>query len=384
MAGLTSTGFEIKDLDTILTEIETEEKNLLGQSLNVRPTSVPGVFNGVFSAKLSELWEVTEEVYAAWNPDTATGVSLDLLCQLTGTIRLAATNSDVSLSLVGTPGTPIPALRRVKNASTNTYWTNPLSGVIGAGSSVAIDFEAEETGPLVGIAGTLTVIDTPVSGWSSVTNALDAVVGTDEETDADLRVRRAELLTSAGKGTVDSIRADVRDVDDVDDVAVYENTTLVTDADGLPGKAFEVLVSGGDVDDIAQAIWDSKPAGISAHGSASGTAYDALTAARVMFFSRPTDKNVYASITAITGAGWGGATSALASALVEYGNEEFGIGDTVYGKMLYTSLFEVSGVVDVPGLNRDFFASPTAAGNLAIGTRERASFDTSRVDVTLL
>lgn len=384
MPGITSSGFEIKDLDTILTEIEAEEKNLLGQSLNVRPTSVPGVFNGVFSAKIAELWEVAEEVYAAWNPDTATGVALDLLCQLTGVIRLAATNSTVTLSLSGTPGTVIAAGRRVKNASTNTYWTNALSGTIGAGSAVEVEFKAEDTGPLAGIAGTLTVIDTPVSGWSAVTNPLDAELGTDEETDADLRVRRAELLTSAGKGTADAIRADVRNVDDVDDVAVYENTTLVTDVDGLPGKAFEVLVSGGDEDEIAQAIWDSKPAGISAHGSASGTAYDALSAARVMFFTRPTDKNVYVSITAVTGAGWGGATAAMAQALVDFGNEQFGIGNTVYGKTLYTPLFELSGVVDVPGLTRDFYASPTASNNLTIGTRERAKFDTSRVDVTLL
>jgi len=383
MPGLTTSGFEIKDLDTILTECEAEEKNLLGQSLNVRPTSVPGVFNGVFSAKLSEMWEVTEEVYSAWNPDTATGVSLDQLCQITGVIRLAATQSTVTLSLTGTPGTPIPTGRRVKNASTNTYWTNPLSGVIGGGSSVLIGFQAEATGPSIGVAGTLTIIDTPVSGWSAVTNPADATLGRDEETDADLRVRRAELLTAAGKGTVDSIRADVRDVDEVTDVEVYENTTLVTDVDGLPGKAFEVLVSGGDNDEIAQAIWNSKPAGISAHGSASGMAYDALSAQRPMFFTRPTLKNTYLAVTATTGVGFSGLTADIALSLVSFGNVAYGIGDDVVRQRLRGATF-VTGVVDNPAFALDYYASPTATSNLPVGSRERAVFDTSRVSVTLL
>lgn len=382
MAGLTEDGLEIKDLDTILTEIETEEKNLFGQSLNVRATSVMGQVNGVFSTKLSELWEVAEEVNAAQNPDTAVGTSLDQICQLTGVIRLAAEKSTVSLSLTGTPGTPIAALRRVKNSSTSTYWTNPISGVISAASTVAINFESEEYGPVIGLAATLTIIDTPVSGWSTVTNPLDATEGRDVETDAELRERRTELLTAQGKGTVDAIRADVLTVDDVTSAFVYENYTSVTDADGVPSKAFEVVVVGGTANDLAQSIWDSKPAGISAYGTSTGTATDSLGGSRIVAFTRPTEKTVYLAVTAVTGSGWNSTTADIASSLVSFG-DTLTTGDDVYRARLFDPCF-ITGVVDVSDLRSAFTSNPVGTVNLTIGSREIAAFDTSRITVALL
>lgn len=383
MAGLTSTGFEIKDLDTILTEIETEEKNLLGQSLVVRPTSVTGVINGIFSSKLSEMWEVAEEVNAAQNPDDATGTSLDQLCMLTGVVRLAATKSSVSLSLTGTPGTSIAVGRRVKNTSTSTYWTNAASGVIGAASTVAITFDAEEFGPTIGLAATLTIIDTPVAGWTSVSNPLDATLGRNVETDQELRLRRTELLTAQGKGTVDAIRADVLAVADVTAAFVYENYTAITDADGVPSKAFEVIVLGGTSNALAQAIWNSKPAGISAYGTSTGTATDALNTSRVVAFTRPTSKTVYLALTATTGTGWAGATSAIAAALTAYGGT-LTVGDDVYRSRLYDPALDISGVVDITDLRLAFTSSPVGTANLTVTSRELATFDTSRITVALL
>lgn len=73
-------------------------------------------------------------------------------------------------------------------------------------------------------------------------NRLDAVPGTDEETDAAFRLRREELLRVAGAAAVEAIRADLLALDGVADAKVFENVTLVTDGDGVPGKAFESVV----------------------------------------------------------------------------------------------------------------------------------------------
>jgi uncharacterized phage protein gp47/JayE len=382
VAGLTSTGFEAKSLDTVLAEIEADEKNLLGLSLNVRPTSVMGVINGVFATKLSELWDVANEVWASQHPDTATGVSLDQLCQITGVLRQQAKQSTVTLSLSGTPGTPIEALRRVKHNATGTYWTNPLSATIEAASAVLVDFVSEDFGAVAALAGSLTIIDTPVAGWSAVTNPLDAALGQNTETDAELRARRARLLVVSGKGTLDAIRADVLAVPDVDQANVYENTTLVTDADGVPGKAFEVVVIGGTNDAIAQAIWDSKPAGISAYGGATGTALDALSASRVVAFTRPTEILVHVALTAVTASGWQGATADIAQAIVDYG-ATYQMGDDVVRAKLLASYLEVQGVADDGGFCIGIAAAPTGTANIAVGSREIARFDTSRILVAL-
>ena len=381
MAGLETTGFVSKDVDTIIAELEAGEKNAFGQSTNVRPTSVFGLLNGIMGTKFAEMWDMGNEVWASQNVDTATGTSLDQLCQLTGVTREAALQSTVSLALSGVNGTVIPALRRVKNTATGTYWTNPASATLGAASSTYVPFVSEEYGEIIGLAGTLTIIDTPVSGWVSVTNELDAVRGQEGESDAELRVRRAALLVSTGKATVDAIQANMLKTTGVLDAVVLENVTLVVDANGLPAKSFECVVDVGTATStaIAQTVWDNKPAGISAYGTNVGTAKDALGNNRIMGYTPATPKNVYIALTAVTGTGYSGATADFVTAFTAYGNGRKIDNDVSYNALVAAAF--VTGVTDVTSLFTAFTASPSGVANLPIGLRERAKFDSSRVTV---
>lgn len=383
MAGLDSTGFVANDVDSILAQLEGDEKNALGASLNVRPTSVVGVFNGVIATKLSELWDVGNDVWSSQNPDTAQGASLDQLCQLTGVSRLPALQSTVTLSLTGTPSTPIAALRRVKHNATGTFWTNPLSAVIGAASTVSVAFTSEDYGPIQALAGTLTIIDTPVSGWTTVTNPLDAAIGQDGESDADLRIRRTRLLSASGKATVDSIQAAMLGVAGVLAAKVLENPTSSTDANGLPSKSFEAIVDVGSAvaTAIAQAVWNTKPIGISAYGTTTAAALDVLGGTRIMAYTPATSKNIYLAVTALTGSGFSGATADFVAAYESY-EASLNIDDNVSYNALISRSF-VTGVLDITALKVDIFSSPTATSNINIGLRERAKFDSSRTTVWL-
>jgi len=57
---------------------------------------------------------------------------------------------------------------------------------------VDIEAQATEKGAMTVYADTITVIETVVAGWSSVTNELDVTSGNDIETDAALRIRRTD------------------------------------------------------------------------------------------------------------------------------------------------------------------------------------------------
>ena len=83
MAGITSAGFEIKDFDTILTEIEEAQRAEFGADLDVSASSPLGPINAIVAAKLSELWEVLQDTYASQYPNGAYGIPLDQLCQIT-------------------------------------------------------------------------------------------------------------------------------------------------------------------------------------------------------------------------------------------------------------------------------------------------------------
>lgn len=80
-----------------------------------------------------------------------------------------------------------------------------------------------QTGPIPAPANTLTVIDTPVSGWASVNNPLDAIPGTNLETDTEAMDRRKRLLESQGNGPLQSIVQKVLLLPNVEQAIGFEN-----------------------------------------------------------------------------------------------------------------------------------------------------------------
>lgn len=90
-----------------------------------------------------------------------------------------------------------------------------------------IPFLAQEYGPIAAPAGSLNQIVTPIAGWQSITNFKAGVTGRFQETDAELRLRRANSLNVLGSGTVEAIRARLlQEVPGVTSVTVFENVTL--------------------------------------------------------------------------------------------------------------------------------------------------------------
>ena len=54
-------------------------------------------------------------------------------------------------------------------------------------------------------AATLTKIDTPIFGWQTASNPLDAVPGRDEETDEKLRLRRRASTSTPGQAIIEPV-----------------------------------------------------------------------------------------------------------------------------------------------------------------------------------
>ena len=107
-----------------------------------------------------------------------------------------------------------------------------------------------------------------ISGFESVTNLLEPVYGRLQETDVELR--QAYIAKSALRSNtmVDSIVSELlNNVANIESASGYENDTDVTDARGLPPHSVEIIVEGGDEQEIASAILMRKAGGIWTHGS---------------------------------------------------------------------------------------------------------------------
>lgn len=392
--GLTTAGFVAKPLATVLEEIEEAEKEQISPELNVKAGPTHQI-NGIFASKVRELWELAEAVHAAGDPDRASGASLDAVAALRGSTREAATKSRVTETVTLGASMTLPAGSIVSVLGDPTARFVTLTAVTSVlAGNYSVEMEAESAGIVAANAGTLTEIETPVAGWTAATNALDAVLGTVVETDAGLRARSESELAAQGTSPADAIRADLLDLTGVVTVQVFENVTSVTDADGLPPHSVEAVVYDGSeggttvaADDIAQVLWDTVAAGIETYGSSSGTATATDGTTHTMRFSRPTVRPVYVSptVSAAIARGWDTAEGAdlVAAAIVAVGDDAFGSGDDVIRRRLEAGAMAIPGVIDLTAFTLGFSASPVGTANLVVGRRELATFDTSRVVVTV-
>jgi uncharacterized phage protein gp47/JayE len=254
----------------------------------------------------------------------------------------------------------------------------------GGGAVEIISSNSDETSRIEITGGTangeLVFSTSAVSG--SPFNALDATPGRDLETDAAFRLRREQLLTLAGAATVEAVISAILNVADVEAVRVFENVTLVTDGEGVPGKAFESVVQGGDDDDIAQAIFDNKPVGIQAFGNdVTKVITDSQSINHTIEFSRPTTIDIYLRADVTTDDNYPtDGDDQIKAVLVALGDGLL-IGDDVIYERFQAEVFQVAGVVDVPTFFVDTSGPPTGTSNIVTTNRERAVFDTSRVTV---
>jgi hypothetical protein len=83
-----------------------------------------------------------------------------------------------------------------------------------------------QVGAIAIAANTLTVIGSPMTGWTSITNPLDCLKGRSIETDTQAKERRNQLLTAAGNSTLAACIAASRKVAGVTSVTGFQNTSL--------------------------------------------------------------------------------------------------------------------------------------------------------------
>ncbi len=395
-AGLTADGYFAKTTDEFLDDINDSQKASINAGLNLSSATPLGQINGIIAAKLGELSDQMRAVYSAFYPSSASARSLDNVCSITGTKRNAASKSILSLVTVNiddgfsaAPGEMVAAVagdpvRRFVNKDV-------VENTSGMTNDFSVNFEAEVAGAVECLSGQLTSIAEPLSGWNSVINPTDAVVGDEIDTDSQLRIRREQEL-AGGSTTADGIRTDVLQNEDlgVTFCRVLSNDTDATDSNGLPPHSVEVIARGPDAptseDDqaLADQIWESKAGGVQAFGTDSKTVTDDQGNEYDVGFTRPTIVPVYLEIDITIDATKypEDGDDQLAEALVDFGDENYQPGDDPIAERLKSVAFSIPGIIDVPELRLGFTVSPVGTTNLTVAIREIAELDSSRILVT--
>lgn len=264
---ITETGYHRPTFEEILYDLKLKAKELWGEDIDTSDQTPLGKILNIMAFYRAKDHESAEAIFYSRFPNSATGTSLDRLCPLSGVTRNVATPARYQVEITGENGTVIPVGFLVSTESDIEYY-NTMEATI-TGGKATITVECTEPGTMGNVvASDINEIVNPDAGVDSVVGTALVVEGTDEESDFDLR-RRIEVANSgAGTGNTAAIRAALLKVPTVTSAYVHENDTDTTDSIGTPPHSIACYVSGGldYADEIGEAIFSTKAAGIPTHG----------------------------------------------------------------------------------------------------------------------
>ena len=395
MAKLTDKGYILKTQNEWF-----EDGKSLHQSIdpdwNLDPSTPDGLKLATDSEILSNLDELGLEAYNSKDPSKATGIQLDAIAAVTGTIRGKGTFSTSSVNLTGVNGTVIVAGTLIESTENGSRWaTDSDVSILGV---TAVSVTAIDRGAIQASINTLTKIVKPISGLSSATNPAVATVGTNPDTDAELRIKRDKAVSIVGSNQVDSMYSVLANLDGVRRVKVYENDRFdPTDANGLPIHSTAVIVDGGTDADIAQALYIKKNPGTKQHSTSLPTTVSVISPVtgnqKDIVFNRPPPIDV-ALVYNITDDGSLpiGIEQLLKDATLSYVDGDllpadagfnqrgFDIGENVHAGRFYTPANSVIGIY-----GESYITSITVNGGVSvvIGFEELARFTDANISVVI-
>lgn len=406
--GLTPQGLNIKRLADVLADareaLEQIRDPVTGERLQVDFTAADPAMQVVKIPleAVGDLWALLHIVYSQFDPDAATGAALSGLVRLNGIERAEGQPSRVQLVLRGVADTVIRKGQRVSNTQRLVVWITQTDVTLNASGQASVTALTEENGMFTADSGELTVILTPVVGWTEVSNPGAAIPGAIEEQDPVLRQRREYSTMAPASSPVEAIYANLRNVPGVDFVRVLVNNRLRTDSRGLPPKAIAAVVVGGEDRDVAKVLLERSPALTEWFGNVLFVITDTLGDTYPVQWVRPVEVPIFLDID-IQRLGDGQLTddytSRIADAVVRYsrlgaaglgiasaaGYDQDGIvpGENVVASRLYTPINSILGHA-IRALRLGTAVNPTDSADITIRWNEWASFSPSRIKVNLL
>lgn len=258
-------GLHFPTYNDILEDLIEDMQTIYGSGIYLGNDSQDYQMLSKFAEKIYDTYQALEIAYNAHSPVTAIGTGLDYIVAINGIKRKVGTSSTATLTLTGAPHTTITGGSAAD--SNGNIWLLPDEVVLDDNGVASVEAICQYAGTVTALANTITRIMTPTQGWESVTNPEDSTTGTAVEVDSQLRARRAESVASPSQSMLLGMKGALEALDDVKRVAVYENDTGTTDANGIPAHSICAVVESGDDEEIANTILIRKGVGCGTYGN---------------------------------------------------------------------------------------------------------------------
>lgn len=274
-ATVSPAGISAPDFAAILLSLQESVQAIYGADVYIAPDSQDGQLLAIVASAINDANNMAIAVYECFSPSTAQGVPLSSVVKINGIARIAASFSTAVGTIVGQVGTVI--VNGVVSDVNGVLWSLPVSVTIPDAGEIDVTVTAQTAGATPAQIGDINQIYTPVAGWQTFVNTTTAVPGVAVETDFELRNRQTVSVALPALTPLDSLYAALANLAGVGRLKVYENDTGAPDANGIPAHNISVVVSGGDLVEIATTIGQEKTPGAGTYGSTSQNYSDPVT-----------------------------------------------------------------------------------------------------------
>lgn len=264
MAGVTLEGFVEKRLTDILADKRAKAVQLFqdkvapGDIVDTSDSSALGRLIALDSPSEADLWEAAQQVYSAFDPNSATGISLDNLVAYAGLTRNEQTFTTASILVAGDTNTLITTGSTVSSSTTgsqfNTAGAIALSASSASGVTVSVLSVTNTT------AYTISYSNTTTTNTISYTSDGSATL-------AEILAGLQAVIVSAHPTLISSIVGNNIVIDRID---IFQSVAFTTSANlgiikvratgqGVANVAGPIVQQVGTIDTILTPIlgWDS-------------------------------------------------------------------------------------------------------------------------------
>ena len=304
---ITAQGIEIESIEEIIENIKQGFYNIYGEGVTFESDSPDGQLINIFAQAKRDILEYAVNIYNSFDPDQAIGNTLNERCALNGVVRKSATYTIIPIAVTTKANTVVNLTGLDKaqvesNAFTvsdnigNSFYLIESRTIVTSDSEATniLSFRAVNLGQVDVAINTVKAIVTPITGVKSVNNPYtEIIIGQNEESDEDLRTRRAKAVGYTIAGSREVIQASLRDLENVSEVEVYENKSDTTDEDGIPSHSIWVIIDGGADDKIASCIFLRLNDGCGMKGTEVVNVETIYGNEQEIRFDRPIDEDLY-------------------------------------------------------------------------------------------
>ena len=188
--GVTDEGFVLKRAPEIKAELDNRAVQLFqdlvkeGDVVDTSESALLGRLIGLVLPSLTELWEVSQGDWSAFDPNSATGISLDNIVQYGGIARFPASASTATALFAGDNGTLIAGGSVVRSADNNEFSVigsvalspSQASGVVISVQSVTNNTNYTVSYTTTSSTNTITYTSDASATSSEILNGLQALI----------------------------------------------------------------------------------------------------------------------------------------------------------------------------------------------------------------